>query len=226
MIVSTVTCGRLKAEERAGRGRWPPAGVGQRRSRVGKDLRLPVVEGYDLETQGAVAMFAAALDDQLRRLREKVAGLEVRHLEWQERPGRNTIGMLLTHNALVEVFWLCVAPRELSWDGGGKALVQSTLGVEDDGLPLPADGVHPEYLRGFSLERYLDILACARRHAHEVLRAWRDADLDVTYTVGERQVTRGWTLYHVLEHFTAHFGQIGVVMHEMRDAGALESKPA
>jgi hypothetical protein len=169
-------------------------------------------------------MFAAALDDQLRRLREGVAGLEVRHLEWQERPGRNTIGMLLTHNALVEVFWLCVAPRELSWDGGGKTLVQSTLGVEDDGLPLPPDGVHPEYLRGFTNDRYLDILDCARRHAHEVMRGWRDTDLDLTYAVGERTVTRGWTLYHVLEHFAAHFGQIGVVMHEMRDAGALETK--
>jgi hypothetical protein len=58
------------------------------------------------------------------------------------------------------------------------------------------------------------------------LRRWKDTELDSTYTRRrgdqERKISRSWTLYHVLEHFAAHFGQILLIMHLMRDAGKLE----
>jgi len=35
-----------------------------------------------------------------------------------------------------------------------------------------------------------------------------------------------WILYHVLEHFAGHFGQVLLVKHQMRDAGVLPPDPA
>jgi uncharacterized damage-inducible protein DinB len=189
------------------------------------DLLLPIPGGYDPSTQSTVGTFAASLDDQLRRLRKTLEGLEVSHLEWQERPGRNTIGMLLAHLALVEIYWITMAPAGRGWDDAARATLQTLIGIEDDGLPLPADGAHPDYLAGSTPERYDEMLSRARAHIHAELRTWSDASLDTTYTMdrrGERVlVTRRWTLYHVLEHFAAHFGQIGLVKHLMRDKGLL-----
>ena len=62
------------------------------------DLFLAAPPGYDSNSQAFVGVMAASFDDQSRRLRETVAGLEVEHLEWQERSGRNTIGMLIRIN--------------------------------------------------------------------------------------------------------------------------------
>ena len=191
-------------------------------------LLLDLPEGYDRATQALVATFAASLDDQLRRLREEIAGLEVRHLEWQERPGRNTIGMLLTHLALVEWFWFTFAPSGRSWGDDGHDELRELIGVHDDGLPLAKDGKHPDYLAGFTLETYDDILSRARARIHDELRTWTDASLDDTYQLQGREktrdVSRRWTLYHVLEHFAAHFGQISLLKHLMRDAGVLAER--
>jgi len=49
---------------------------------------------------------AAALDDQSERLLLTTVGLTAEHLEWQERDGRNTVGMLMAHITAVEVDWL------------------------------------------------------------------------------------------------------------------------
>ena len=65
------------------------------------DYLLSVPRGYDPTSQAIVGLMAASLDDESRRLREIVSGLEVEHLEWQERPGRNTIGILMAHLAAV-----------------------------------------------------------------------------------------------------------------------------
>ena len=64
---------------------------------------LAVPPTFDRESQAVVGVMAASFDDQSRRLRETVAGLGVEHLEWQERPGRNTVGMLMAHLAGTEV---------------------------------------------------------------------------------------------------------------------------
>jgi uncharacterized damage-inducible protein DinB len=185
---------------------------------------LKIARGYNPKTQRLVGLFAAQLDDQLTRLEKDVKDLTVEQLEWQLKPGMNTIGMLLAHNALVEVWWIKIAPNEIPWDSEGKALVQKYCGIEDDGLPLPPDGVHPSYLKGFTAEKYLGILARSRRLIHSVLKKWQDKDLDKFYKAGKSRLSRSWTLYHVLEHFCAHYGQILIIKHLMRDAGILPPK--
>src|SRR5262245_1362340 len=91
------------------------------------------------------ASFVAQLDDQSKRLTEGTRGLKAAALEWQPAPGLNTIGMLLAHIAIVEVFWTQVGPLGLS-----AYETESTLGigVDDDGMPLAPGGGPPATLRG------------------------------------------------------------------------------
>jgi hypothetical protein len=98
--------------------------------------------------------------------------------------------------------------------------------MDDDGLPLAADGVHPGTLGGKVLGDYLRMLDAARSASHQELRHWRDADLATTYRRRDRLISREWTLYHVLEHFCGHHGQILLLKHLMRDAGLLPGSGA
>jgi uncharacterized damage-inducible protein DinB len=185
---------------------------------------IKIRRGYDRKTQMKVGLFAAQLDDQLKRLKNTVKTLSVKQLEWQQRPGMNTIGILLAHLAVVEVWWINLAPNGVSWGPDGRKMIHKILGFGDDGLPLPPDGLHVGHLRGFTIEKYMAVLAKARRSIHREMKTWRDRDLDKLYRLNKRQFSRMWTLYHVLEHFAAHFGQILLLKHMMRDAGVLKAE--
>jgi hypothetical protein len=65
------------------------------------------------------------------------------------------------------------------------------------------------------------MVEAARATTDTELRGWRDADLASTYSFRDRLISREWTVYHVLEHFCAHHGQIQLLKHLMRDAGVL-----
>ncbi|MDX2176625.1 MAG: DUF664 domain-containing protein [Candidatus Sumerlaeia bacterium] len=181
---------------------------------------------YDPHRQFAVSLFAAFLDDQTELLRGQVKDWEPRHFEWQERPGRNTAGMLIAHCAMAEVWWLAIAWRGIPYKGAGEGMFAEILGIgpEDDGLPLAPDGAHPEALAGKTFEDYFEILGRAREATHAALHGWTDEDLAHTYEANNRTYTRRWTLYHAAEHFAQHAGQIGLLAHAMRDAGLLKGK--
>ena len=179
--------------------------------------RLLTLSGrYDPSRQFAVSMFAAFLDDQTELLREQVK-------EWEPR---NTAGMLIAHCAMAEVWWLTIAWRGIPYKGAGEGMFAEMLGIgpEDDGLPLDSDGTHPEALAGKTFEEYFEILSRAREATHEALHGWTDEDLALTYEANNRTYTRRWTLYHAAEHLAQHIGQIGLLAHEMRDAGLLPAK--
>lgn len=186
------------------------------------ERKLDTPQGYDPVTQRRVASFAAQLDDQLRRLRQDVADLEVRHLEWQPHAGVNTVGMLLAHLAIVDLWWLVLTPQDPPHEEP-DAIVRPIIGIDmaDDGIPLAPDGGHPLALRGKTTVDYFAMLDAARAASHAVLRTWRDEDLDGFIARGERRYTREWIAYHVLEHFAGHYGQILLLRHWMRDVGLL-----
>jgi len=159
------------------------------------------------------------LDDQLRRLHVFLEGWEVEHLEWQERPGRNTVGMILMHLAIVEAVWIHIG-------GGGKpvareARVLATLGtgLDASGVPLKKRGKHPSNLAGRTLAEYLAKLERARAETRHQVAGWTDESLTDSVSAYGHTFTRAWVLYHVLEHFAAHFGQIAMIAHAMRDSG-------
>lgn len=186
------------------------------------ERKLSVPAGYDSAAQPRVASFAAQLDDQMRRLKTDVADLEVKHLEWQPHSGVNTVGMLLAHLAVVDLWWLVIVPKGAP-EAEADRIMRGTLGIamDDDGLPLAADGVHPSALAERPLADYLAMLDAAREASHAVLRTWRDDELESTFPLGSRTFSREWIAYHVLEHFAAHYGQILLLRHWMRDAGLL-----
>ncbi len=187
-----------------------------------REIKVP--RGYDTRAQKKIGLFAAQLDDQLKRLKNNVKGLTTKQLEWQPKLGMNSIGMLLAHNALVEVWWILMAPNGIPWGDEGKKFIKKECGFEDDGLPLSPRGRHCKLLKGYSLKKYDAVLTKVRRSIHRELKTWKDRDLDKLYPVGKRAFSRTWTLYHVLEHFAAHFGQILMLKHMMRDAGVLKDK--
>jgi uncharacterized damage-inducible protein DinB len=190
------------------------------------ERKLTVPDGYDPAANPRVASFAAQLDDRLAHLTKDTAGLEVSQLEWQPHPGVNTIGMLLAHLAVVDVWWMRLAPRQVPEAECDNAM-RETIGIrmDDDGLPLAADGRHPQILAGRTIQDYLRMLGAARAATHHELRLWSDADLASTYDMRDRVISREWTVYHVLEHFCGHHGQILLLKHLMRDAGMLPAGP-
>ncbi|MBD95904.1 MAG: hypothetical protein CL482_16850 [Acidobacteria bacterium] len=102
-------------------------------------------------------------------------------------------------------------------------MANERLGIDlasaSGGIPLRADGVHPASLKGRDLEGYLDLLARARSATSELLTTWDDASLDTTVTFGPMTFSHRWVLYHFLEHFAGHRGQISSLLHCMRDSG-------
>ena len=165
------------------------------------------------------ALFVAQLDDQSRRLTEDTRALTAAALEWQPAPGQNTIGMLLAHIAYWEVFWtrMVLEDRPMPFE------VRDVLGIDrgDIGTPLPPDGSPPAGLAGRDVAWYHDLLARARAHTHAVTRGLADADLEREVTRrrpdgSENTITLRWALYHMLEHLSAHYGQINLVRHLQR----------
>jgi uncharacterized damage-inducible protein DinB len=185
---------------------------------------LEIPSGYDAAANPRVTSFAAQLDDQLALLKKAVAGFDVPQLEWQPHPGINTVGMLLAHLAVVDVWWITIATQGIPRGPEAEAIFKRIIGIgmDDDGIPLAADGLHPESLRGKPLAYYTGILDVARASTHQVLKSWRDADIPLSYQHNNRNISREWTVYHVLEHFSGHYGQILLLMHLMRDAGILD----
>ena len=159
-----------------------------------------------------VARFAAGLVDQHRQL-VTLLRREAPDLEWQPTPGRNSIGMLVAHIAISEVWWLDVAARGMPPGPEAEAHVRVRLGIgtDDDGMPAKPGSRHPAALSGWPLDRYFELLNKTRACTMECLASWRDAELDDPLHVGTRDVTKGWILYHVLEHVAQHMGQIGLL---------------
>ena len=186
------------------------------------ERKLAVPEGYDAVANPRVASFAAQLEDQSRRLKADTEALEVRHLEWQPHRGVNTVGMLLAHLAVVDLWWLRVAPHQAPEPESDRIFREVIgIGADDDGLPLAADGPHAATLAGKTFADYWSLMERARAAGHAELRRWKDSELGQTYQLRDRIITREWTVYHVLEHFAGHYGQILLLKHLMRDAGVL-----
>ncbi len=184
-------------------------------------LELTAPGRFDPKDQRVLGLFAAQLEDQTELLREAVSGLSVDQLEFQPRAGMNTIGMLLAHIATAEAYWMIVSTTIITSREEAEEHVREIMGIrmEDDGIPLSADGLHPPALRGRALPEYLTMIDRARVATLNVLSGWRDNELELSYQIRDRSISRSWTIYHILEHLCGHFGQILLIKHLMRDAG-------
>lgn len=166
------------------------------------------------------ASFVAQLDDLTRLLRADLRRVGPAELEWQPAPGMNTIGMLLAHIAIVEVWWIENAIRGIPAPDVGFARILG-LGLMDDGMPLAPRGGHPRSLQGKRLSFYMDRLRQGRANLRAASRALTPKDLARTRRRirrdGKKHIYNArWVLYHLVEHFAGHYGQILMLRHAYR----------
>ena len=178
---------------------------------------ITIDEGY---RSSEVASFMAQLDDQLSRLRMATSDLTPADLQWQLAPGMNTIGMLLAHLAIVEVWWFKI--------GIGREeapSVKDVLGIgdDDDGMPIAAGAAPIAVLNGKGIGFYNDLLESARTYIKRLAAPHAQEDLDREFIRkrpdgSRRALNVRWVYYHVLEHFAGHYGQILLLKHMREDA--------
>lgn len=185
---------------------------------------LETPTGYE---SAEVARFLWQMDDQSDRLAADTSNATPEELDWQPGPGFNTIGMLLAHIAIVEVFWTQIVLEERLFDA------VEVLGVDADadGMPLSSTGLPPAALSGKDMAYFSDLLRRAREYLKDVARGLSDADLPRTVTRTRKNgaqdtFDKGWALYHMLEHEAAHYGQIMLLRHLYRVAGGGSNQPA
>ena len=178
---------------------------------------LEVPEGF---RSRLVARYVWQLDDQSRRLTEATRHLDPEALAWQHAPGVNTIGMLFAHVAVAEVHITAVLV-----EGRPTSDVPAVLGmtVEDDGLPLPADGLPPAGLAGRDVAWFHERMARAREYTRHAVAPLVDQDLDRIIVRRpadgiERVYNVEWGLYHLVEHLAGHHAQILQLAHLHRIA--------
>ncbi len=148
------------------------------------------------------------------QLVQAASGLSAAQLAWQPAPGRNTLGMLLAHIAVAEVHIGCVVLKaERDSDIAG------VLGItmDDDGMPLPADGPPPPRITGKPWPFFADLLERALAHTRAACRDLGDDVLGIEIVRPPRPdgsvrvFDRRWGLYHMVEHAAGHLGQIQVL---------------
>ncbi len=171
-----------------------------------------------------IAWRLAELDDQLALLLEELNALSPAELVWQSAPGMNTIGMLLAHLAIVEVFWVRAG---LLAEPETDPLPVLGIDMDGDGIPLAEGAAPPASLASYDLAMYRDLLTRARAYLAENLRERDEAWLDQIRTRVRRngsthQFDHRWVLYHLFEHFAAHAGQILLIRHALRNAQATD----
>lgn len=178
-----------------------------------------IPRGYRNTEAGA---FMAQFDELSASLWADLAGMTAAELSWQPGKGTNTAGMLLAHMAIVEVFWIQRTGR--GYKGYEEKVFRRALGLglDDDGMPIPKGGTPPAGLRGWTLADYRALHRKARAFAKRAARRFTAEELDRVVEVTRRDGKRmrfnvRWVLYHLLEHFAGHFGQVLLLRHLYRE---------
>lgn len=177
-------------------------------------IRLP--RGY---RNAEAASFLAQFDELSGSLWKDLDGIGAAELAWQPKRGMNTIGMLLAHMAIVEVFWV-----QRATTGYTDAELTRVLGIggDDDGMPCPANAGPPRTLKGWTLADYRALEVKARAFAKRRAKALAAADMDRAFRADRRDGLRRsinvrWVFYHLLEHYAGHYGQILLLRHQYRE---------
>jgi uncharacterized damage-inducible protein DinB len=165
------------------------------------------------------ALVLASMGDQSRLLFDDLKDITPDELQWQPEPGMNTIGMLLAHLAIVETWWTMIIVTKAE-----PADVKPILGIadEDDGMPIAAGAKPIALLNGKDLAFFRALNDRARAYVTKAAAGITDADLEAE-TVRTRPdgtavgITGRWYLYHILEHFSGHYGQILLLRHLYRN---------
>lgn len=160
------------------------------------------IEGYSPQ----VGRYVAQLTEVRSDLKREVEGLNLTQLDWHPDEKTESIGTQLLHLDAVEWSWMH----------------EDIFGTPSDDYP----GVWPEAMpirvgvpqvTGRPLQWYIERLDVTREETLRILRGFSDKDL--ARLVGEAETGPGvekrshlytidWIIWHVLQHESAHLGQI------------------
>ncbi len=137
----------------------------------------------------------------LPKVRAALDGLAEEDLWWRPNPASNAIGNLILHLA-----------------GNIRQWIVSGVGGASDHRDRPAEFVARE---GPSREELLATLTSAVQEVDQVLAGTSPAALHETRQIQGRDVTVMEAIYHVVEHFAMHTGQILYIakLRSARDLG-------
>ena len=145
--------------------------------------------------------FYTGWEEYQRLLVGAVAPLTEAHLQRTIASELRSVGMLATHIVRTRAAWL----HAVLGEGGPKV---AAIAAWDDnvGEAPPA----AELVRG------LEVTFVAWK---ECLQRWTPRDLDEVFHDGPDEVTRGWIIWHVIEHDLHHGGELSYSLGALGLAG-------
>ncbi|MCV4234137.1 DinB family protein [Virgibacillus sp. LDC1] len=166
-----------------------------------KTLTVEALPGFEPE----IGRWIWGLEDVRRTILKRLEGVRHEHLN-HRADGRQSIGSLLYHIALIEADWLYVEVLESDWDPKIKACFPWDHRTEDNHLSEVPDQ---------SLDEHLHRM---QRVRHELLAHFKGMDLSDWRRVRQLEpydVTPEWVIYHLIEHESHHRGQIFQLLREL-----------
>ncbi|MFD9628217.1 DinB family protein [Peribacillus muralis] len=168
-----------------------------------RELTITALPGYEPE----IGRWLWCLEDVRRTLITELTGVSQTILD-TKTDGRQTIGSLLYHIALVEADWLYEEVLVAEWDPEILALFPLDSRSEDGALT---------HIEGQTMEEHVDRLNMVRKVFLSTFRSidlndWRNPRLLEKY-----DVTPEWVVYHLLEHESHHRGQIFQLLNNLRN---------
>jgi len=128
------------------------------------------------------------IDDDWPRLRSCVESLTPEQVWWRPNEASNSIGNLLLH-----------------LNGNVRQWLVSSFNHEEDARDRPAEFAERQMIPPATLLAKLD---ATMREASAVLSRLTERDLLATFRIQGYTVTGLYVVYHVVEHFGMHYGQI------------------
>jgi uncharacterized damage-inducible protein DinB len=159
---------------------------------------------FDHPHDHAITYFLEMLDKTRSTTLRKIKNMPVEELDWQYKPGWNTIGALLSHTAALEHYFRIEFVE-------GRKLIPAE---EEKWLPALDLGHHvPTLIRGLPVAFYQDAFAESRRL---FLESFKKMDFDsFTRRIEGYDPQEGcnlaWVLYHMIEDEIRHCGQIALL---------------
>ena len=139
------------------------------------------------------------LDQSWPRLRTCVDALTDEQIWWRPNPSSNSIGNLMLHLNGNVTQWIITSFTRTSDERNRPAEFSRTEGIPRDQL--------------------IQTLSATMERASVVLDQVREEDLLAQYDIQGYHTTGLEAIYHVVEHFALHYGQIAYITKMLRDEG-------
>ncbi|MGD6957233.1 DinB family protein [Rossellomorea aquimaris] len=168
-----------------------------------KSLQVSPLPGYEEE----IGRWLWCLEDVRRTLMKELSGITQSTLD-TKRDGRQTIGSLLYHIALVEADWLYVEVLGTEWNPEIRSLFPYNVRSDNGSLT---------HIEAQSLEEHFHRLNKVREVFLSHFRSMDLTDWRKLRTLEKYDVSPEWVVYHLIEHESHHRGQIFQLLRELRD---------